>query len=72
MYSGAPAGLSCAVRAAREGLAVVVVAHTPYLGGMLTSGLCVWDTQWEGRRAPFYDEWRQALLDYYKEAYGHH
>ena len=39
---------------------------------MLTSGLCVWDTQWEGRRAPIYDEWRQALLDYYKEAYGHH
>ena len=72
MYSGAPAGLSCAIRAAREGLAVVVVTHTPYLGGMLTSGLCVWDTQWEGRRAPIYDEWRQALLDYYKEAYGHH
>ena len=51
---------------------MVVVTHTPYLGGMLTSGLCVWDTQWEGRRAPIYDEWRQALLDYYKEAYGHH
>ena len=25
-----------------------------------------------GPRAPIYDEWRQALLDYYKEAYGHH
>ena len=72
MYSGSPAGLSCAIRAAREGLTVVVVTHTPHLGGMLTSGLRVWDTQWEGRRAPIYDEWRQALADYYRDTYGHH
>jgi hypothetical protein len=52
-------------------LAVVVVAHTPYLGGMLTSGLCVWDTQWEGSRAPIYDELRRGLFDYYRERYGH-
>ena len=72
VYSGAPAGLACAIRAAREGLAVVVVTHTPHLGGMLTSGLCVWDTQWEGSRAPIYDELRQALFDWYRERYGHH
>ena len=48
VYSGSPAGLSCAIRAAREGLSVVVVPYTPHLGGVLTSGLCVWDTQWEG------------------------
>ena len=72
VYSGAPAGLACAIRAAREGLAVAVVTHTPHLGGMLSSGLCVWDTQWEGSRAPLYDEWRQAFFDYYRERYGHH
>lgn len=72
VYSGAPAGLACAVRAAREGLTAAVVTHTPHLGGMLTSGLCVWDTQWEGSRAPIYDELRQALFDYYRERYGHH
>ena len=72
VYSGAPAGLACAIRAAREGLEVVLVTHTPHLGGMLTSGLCVWDTQWEGSRAPIYDELRQALFDYYRERYGHH
>ena len=71
VYSGSPAGLSCAIRAAREGLSVVVVTHTPHLGGMLTSGLCVWDTQWEGRRAPIYDQWRQAFFDHYQETYGH-
>ena len=36
------------------------------------SGLCVWDTQWEGSRAPIYDELRQALFDYYRDRYGHH
>ena len=72
VYSGAPAGLACAIRAAREGLEVVLVTHTPHLGGMLTSGLCVWDTQWEGSRAPIYDELRQGLFDYYRERYGHH
>ena len=60
----------CAVRAAREGLSVLLVTHAPYLGGMLTSGLCVWDTQWEGKRAPIYDELRQRIFDYYKESYG--
>lgn len=72
VYSGAPAGLACAVRAAREGLTAAVVTHTPHLGGMLTSGLSVWDTQWEGSRAPIYDELRQALFDYYRDRYGHH
>ena len=71
VYSGAPAGLSCAIRAAREGLEVVIVTHTPHLGGMLTSGLCVWDTQWEGHRAPIYDELRQAFFAYYRDTYGH-
>ena len=50
----------------------MVVTHTSHLGGMLTSGLCVWDTRWEGRRAPIYDQWRQAFLDYYQNTYGHH
>jgi hypothetical protein len=71
VYSGSPAALACAIRAAREGLSVLVVTHTPHLGGMLTSGLCVWDTQWEGRRSPIYDEWRAALFDYYLTSYGH-
>ena len=36
---------------------MVVVTHTPHLGGMFTSGLCVWDTQWEGYN------WRTVVTD---------
>ncbi len=70
VYGGTPGGLACAIRAAREGLSGLLVTHTPHLGGMLTSGLCVWDTIHEGRRAPIYDELRAAILEHYRETYG--
>lgn len=70
VYGGTPGGIACAVRAARESLSVLIVTHVPHLGGMLTSGLCVWDTQYEGKRAPIYDELRQAFFDYYRTTYG--
>ena len=70
VYNGSPAGIACAVRAAREGLSVLIVNHTPILGGMISKGLCVWDTQYEGKRSPIYDELRQAMFDYYRDTYG--
>ena len=70
VYNGSPAGIACAVRAAREGLSVLMVNHTPILGGMISNGLCVWDTQYEGKRSPIYDELRQAMFDYYRDTYG--
>jgi len=65
-----PGGIAMAVRAAREGLRVVLVNHTQHLGGILSSGLGVWDTQYEGRRAPLYDEIRQAIFEHYRATYG--
>ncbi len=59
-----------AVRAAREGLSVVLVNHNAHLGGILSSGLGVWDTLWEGKRAPIYDEARQAIFEHYRTTYG--
>ncbi len=38
VYNGSPAGIACAVRAAREGLSVLMVNHTPILGGMISNG----------------------------------
>ena len=70
VYNGSPAGIACAVRAAREGLSVLIVNHTPVLGGMLSNGLGVWDTHYEGKRAPIYDELRAALFEYYRDTYG--
>ena len=65
-----PGGITMAVRAAREGLRVLLTNHTAHLGGILSSGLGVWDTQWEGKRSPIYDEVRQAIFDHYRTTYG--
>lgn len=70
VYEATPGGIAMAVRAAREGLDVVLVNHNQHLGGILASGLGVWDTLWEGKRAPVYDEARQAIFDHYRETYG--
>ena len=65
-----PAGVAMAVRAAVEGLQVLLATRGRHLGGMLSSGLGVWDTRWEGRRAPVYDEVRRRILAYYHDRYG--
>lgn len=70
VVGGTPAGIACAVRAAREGLSVLLVNRHEHLGGMLSSGLGVWDTQYEGKRAPIYDEVRAAIVEHYRERYG--
>lgn len=70
VVEGTPGGITMAVRAAREGLNVLLVNHNEHLGGILSSGLGVWDTQYEGKRAPFYDEVRQAIFEHYRTTYG--
>ncbi len=65
-----PGGVACAVRAAREGRKVVLINRTQHLGGILSSGLGVWDTLWEGKRSPIYDELRQSIFHHYRETYG--
>ncbi|MBE2283074.1 MAG: FAD-dependent oxidoreductase [Prosthecobacter sp.] len=70
IYEATPGGIAMAVRAAREGLNVVLVNHNDHLGGILANGLGVWDTLWEGKRAPIYDEVRQAIFDHYRKTYG--
>jgi hypothetical protein len=70
IYEATPGGIAMAVRAAREGMSVVLVNHNDHLGGILSSGLGVWDTLWEGKRSPIYDEARQAIFDHYRTTYG--
>ena len=70
IYGGTPGGVACAVRAAREGLSVLLVNRHDHLGGLLTSGIGVWDTQFEGKRSPIYDEVRAAIMEYYRTTYG--
>ena len=70
VVGGTPGGIAMAVRAARGGATVALVNHHAHLGGMLSSGLGVWNTRYEGKRAPFYDAVRQGIFDYYGKRYG--
>lgn len=70
VYGASGGGVAHAVRAAREGLDVLLVSPVPHLGGMLSNGLTTMDTLYNGARAPIYDEVRRAIHDYYREKYG--
>lgn len=70
VYGATPGGIACAVRAAREGLSVLLVNHTDHLGGMPTNGLGVWDTLYDGRRCPVYDEVRERIENHYRDKFG--
>jgi hypothetical protein len=61
-------GLSCAIRAAREGLSVIVVT-TNALGGILPS-LGAIETHYTGSRSPVFEEFRERITGYYAEKYG--
>lgn len=71
IYGATPGGVALALRAAREGLNVLLVNHTQHLGGMFVNGLGTMDTLYNGARAPIYDEFRYNLYDYYRNTYGY-
>jgi hypothetical protein len=70
VVGGTPGGIACAIRGARQGLKVVLVNYSNHLGGMLTGGIGVMDTLYEGRRSPVLDEFQRRVLDYYRKKYG--
>lgn len=70
VYHGSPAGIAAALRAARDGLRVLLLNHTGHLGGLPASGLAVWDTMLRKRRSPIFEELRSRLINYYRQTYG--
>lgn len=70
VVGGTPAGIAFALRSGREGASVLIVHHTRHLGGMLVNGLSVWDSRYERKRSPVYNELRADILDYYRTTYG--
>ncbi|RRK02688.1 FAD-dependent oxidoreductase [Opitutaceae bacterium TAV3] len=70
VYGATPGGIACAVRAAREGLTVSLVSVFPHLGGMLTSGLGLYDANYTGERAPLVTEVFQRILAHYEAVDG--
>ena len=70
VFGATPGGIACAVRAAREGLHVLLVHHTGHLGGFITSGAGGWETPCDLQRSPIYAEVRRDITEYYRETYG--
>jgi hypothetical protein len=70
VIGGSGGGIACAVRAAREGLRVLLVNYSNHLGGMLSGGIGVMDTLYEGRRAPILEEYSRRVADHYAATYG--
>lgn len=70
VIGGTPGGITCAVRAAREGLSVLLVNHTQHLGGFSTSGAGGWEAPYDGLRSPLYGEILTGAADYYRKTYG--
>ncbi len=66
------AGLPARLRAAREGLRVLLVQHNRHIGGMLTNGLMQWDSLYGGPRSPIFNEYAGMIAGYYRDAYGEH
>lgn len=65
-----PGGIACAVRAAREGLSVLLAQHNRHIGGMLINGLMQWDALYGGPRSPLFNEYAGMIEGYYRETYG--
>lgn len=70
VVGGTSGGIACAVRAAREGCAVLLVQHNGHLGGMMTNGLMQWDALYGGPRAPLFTELLGNIERYYIATFG--
>lgn len=70
VVGGTPAGIACSVRAAREGLRVLLVNRTEHLGGFMSSGASGWEAPYDGRRSVLYSEMLDRIAAYYGDHYG--
>jgi len=65
-----PGGVSCAIRAAREGLRVLLTEVSLHVGGTWACGVQVFDTRYAGHRCPVLSEFTARLGDYYRRLSG--
>jgi hypothetical protein len=70
VVGGTSAGVMSAVRAAREGMTVLLVQHNRHVGGMMINGLGQWDALYGGHRNPLFTELLGNIEGYYAGRYG--
>ncbi len=69
IYGGNAAGIMAAVRAAREGLEVVLASPSIHVGGSLPS-LGALETHYRGVRSPLVHEFAVRIANYYRDTFG--
>lgn len=70
IYGATPGGIVTAVGAARAGLRVTLIHHHAHVGGMMSNGLGVLDTIYDGKRAPLFEEVCARMADHYRNKFG--
>lgn len=70
VLGGTPGGVAAAVKAARSGHDVLLVADGRHLGGMMAGGLSYTDTLTMKARSPLLEEFVGAVRAHYAETYG--
>ena len=65
-----PAGVACALRAAREGVSVLLAEASSHVGGMWVCGVQVFDTRYAGHRCPVLSEFVARIESYYRATRG--
>jgi hypothetical protein len=70
VFAATPGGIACALRAAREGLRVLLVERTSHVGGMWASGVQILDTRYAGHRCPLLSEFLSRLEEHYRTTKG--
>ena len=70
VYGATPAGIAAAIAAAKYGKQVLLVEPTPYIGGLLTSGLSFSDYLSQESLSGSFLEFSQRVKQHYVATYG--
>lgn len=70
VYGGTPGGIGAAIASSRRGRKTVVIESSPYIGGLMTSGLGVTDIHSLDAAGSIFMEYVANVLRYYTETYG--
>lgn len=70
VYGATPGGIGAAVAAARRGRRTLLLEPSPYIGGMMTSGLGRTDIDWLDASGAIYREFAHRVEAHYTAQYG--
>ncbi|GAA3401602.1 FAD-dependent oxidoreductase [Paenibacillus hodogayensis] len=72
VYGGTPGGIGAALAAARRGERTVLIEPSPYIGGLMTSGLGETDIRSVDSSGSIFGEFLNLVYEHYVTVYGEH